>query len=158
MPSGTRANIVGQKPRPRPSAKASGKQSASSASDGSARPTLATLMATTPPRPKWPRAMPTGSATTSASARATPESTRCSPTRAGMLSTPCQRSGCAIQVTTAPRNSMPSAPGPSPGRRPALHADEPQVERNGHGDGQNRADDDLRPEQIVLDAIQYEET
>src|SRR5439155_6625588 len=49
--SGTRANIVGQKPRPSPSGMAIAKPSPMSASDGSARPMFARLIAMKPPRP-----------------------------------------------------------------------------------------------------------
>ena len=53
-PSGTSARNVGQKPRPSLNDSASGSISASSASDGRARPRLATLMARKPPRPVCP--------------------------------------------------------------------------------------------------------
>ena len=49
--SGTSANIVGQKPRPRPSGIATSRPSPMSANEGNARPMFATLIAMNPPRP-----------------------------------------------------------------------------------------------------------
>ncbi len=65
----TRAATVGRYPALR-----SGEtmKSASTAKTGTARPTLETFTARVPPRPRWPRYRPTGSAIAQATASATP--------------------------------------------------------------------------------------
>src|SRR6185437_12727659 len=110
MPNGTSANSVGQKPRPRPSAKDTGSASASSASEGSARPTLAALIATNEKRPVWPSHNPSGSASRMANAVDRPDSSRCSATRVGMPLEPLQCAPSPNQAATDSRKATRSRP------------------------------------------------
>src|SRR5687767_11346694 len=144
---GTSAKSVGQKPRPRPSAMLATSPSAMSASDGNARPMLATLMAMKPPRPVCPRYRPSGSAITSAIATATPESWTCSHTRTGIPSSPRQCAGSANHATTSARNV--TLPCPCPRRERALREHECRIGRDGEGDRKERAQQQRRAEEAL---------
>ena len=95
------------------------------ASDGSARPMLATLTASRAPRPVWPIQSPTGSAIARAMQRArSPRSRRVRPCRIGMPFGPGQLAGSgsqAIEPVPLPLDHellRRSAPAPTP---PEVH-------------------------------------
>src|SRR5947208_3338370 len=93
--------------------------------------------------------MPTGSAMRIASASATPDIRRCSATRFGMLSTPCQRSGCPSHITTAAKKLTASSPQARPRRRPPLQTDERCIDDDRDDHGQHSTDDDEGRKELV---------
>src|SRR5579871_4962764 len=125
MPSGIKAKAVGQKPNPRPTLNAIGKAKAVIASDGRARPTLATLSARKPPRPMWPSATPRGSASSAATISENADTSRCSPNRVGTPLEPCQCAGSANHVATCQKKLIDFSPRPR--REPALDEEERSV-------------------------------
>ena len=70
----------------------------STANDGIAWPMLATLMVNVPERRLRPSSSPPGTAITTAITIAFPHNTRCSMTRCGMPSGPCQLAGSLNQT------------------------------------------------------------
>src|SRR5829696_9488987 len=79
---------------------------------GTARPTLARLIASAPPRPRWPSPMPTGSAIRQAMSTDAADSQTCSHSRCRIPSSPCQLAAVVSQLHTVMSASLNSAPRP----------------------------------------------
>src|SRR5436305_1579276 len=149
-PRATRARYGGIAPMPKICA-----PNTRRANEGMARPMLETLMATTLPRPRWPRIRPIGNPITTEVTTAATDMTTCSVRRLGMPFGPCQWALAVSQTATWCRKSIGlHHPDPAAGPRgdQLLDAEEYDVDHGGHQHRQHGADDQ-RGVELPLQAV-----
>src|SRR5919112_3668869 len=136
---------------PLPNGGGASASSTSTASVGTARPTLPVFSAMAPPRPTWPSHRPSGTTSTAASTSDSPDSRTCCTSSPPAPSEPAQLvpsdSQAKVSVSQLMRRRSSCRPAAAPRGRGPLGGEQQQVDRDREGHAQHRRGQHLRLEQ-----------